>query len=271
MNTTLALGILLLGSSLAQRRRSTWVSGLGNDANPCSRTAPCKTLAAAYGNTSPGGIINVIDAGGFGTLIVSHSIAIDGSESFASALATKDTMGFIINAGASDVVVLRNLNIQGGGQTGIRFLAGGKLYVEDCRIFGFLDRGIDFEPSGDSELFVKDTTIRNNAGVGIRIYPAAGGTAMATIDHCNLTGNEYGLSVVDDANVTIRTASHPATVARHQGAGSRGRAQVTSERLSTRTENGIRVPAQAQGAERLTVTDKTTVVVGGAALATPRR
>jgi hypothetical protein len=206
MNTTLALGMLLLGCSLAQAAGAdrTWVSGLGNDMNPCSRTSPCKTFAAAYANTNVGGQINVIDAGGFGTLIIGHSITIDGSESLAGVLAMKDTMGFIINAGPSDVVVLRGLNIQGGGQNGIRFIAGGKLYVEDCRIFGFEQRGIDFEPNGESELFVKDSTIRHNGGAGILVQPAAGGSAKATIDHTRLDGNQNGLSVVDNAMVTIR-------------------------------------------------------------------
>jgi hypothetical protein len=206
MNTTLALGILVLGCSLAQAGGATrtWVAGLGDDMNPCSRTAPCKTFAAAYANTAVGGQINVIDAGGYGSLTITHSITIDGSESFASVLATKDTMGFIINAGSDDVVVLRNLNIQGGGQQGIRFLQGGKLYVEDCRIFGFQQRGIDFQPNGKSELFVKDSIIRNNGAAGILVQPTAGSFARVTIDHTRLDGNQNGLSVLDDSMVTIR-------------------------------------------------------------------
>jgi hypothetical protein len=246
MNTTVALGILLLGCSFAQAAGAdrTWVSGVGNDMNPCSRTAPCQTLAAAYGNTNVGGQINVIDAGGFGSLTITHSITIDGSESFASTLATKDTVGFIINAGPSDVVVLRNLNIQGGGQDGIRFLAGGKLYVEDCRIFGFLNRGIDFEPSGESELFVKDTTIRDNAGVGLRINPAAGGKATATIDNCKLTGNEYGLSVVDEANVTIRdsvASSNSINGIMAQAVAGVPQVNIENCLVTDNTNNGIRV------------------------------
>ena len=206
MNTTLALGILLLGCGLAHAAGAdrTWVSGVGNDMNPCSRTAPCKTFAGAYQKTNIGGQINVIDAGGFGEVTIDHSITIDGSESFASILAANDTGGLIINAGPSDVVVLRGLNIQGGGKNGIRFLAGGKLYVEDCRIFGFMERGIDFEPNGKSELFVKDSIIRDNAAAGILVQPNAGGEARVTIDHTRLDGNLNGLSVLDASMVTIR-------------------------------------------------------------------
>jgi Right handed beta helix region len=207
MNTTLVLGILLLGCSLAQAGADrTWVSASGNDANPCSRTSPCQTFAAAYANTNVGGQINVIDAGGYGTLVITHSITIDGSESMASVLATKDTVGFIINTGASDVVVLRGLNIQGGGQNGIRFIGAGKLYVEDCRIFGFQQKGIDFMPNGDGELFVKDSIIRNNAAAGILVAPTASGSARATIDHTRLDGNQNGLSVLDESLVTIRNS-----------------------------------------------------------------
>jgi hypothetical protein len=206
MNTTLAVGILMLGCSLAQAAGATrtWVSGLGDDLNPCSRTAPCKTFAAAYANTSVGGIINVIDAGGYGSLTITHSITIDGSESFSSVLSTMDTVGFLINTGPSDVVVLRGLNIQGGGQNGIRFINAGKLYVEDCRIFGFEQRGIDFQPIDKSELFVKDSTIRNNAAAGILIQPSAAGSARVTIDHTRIDGNQNGLSVLDTSMVTIR-------------------------------------------------------------------
>ena len=44
----------------------TWVSGVGDDVNPCSRTAPCKTFAGAISKTAAGGYINCIDPGGFG-------------------------------------------------------------------------------------------------------------------------------------------------------------------------------------------------------------
>ena len=215
MNTSIALSMLLLACSFAQAAGAsrTWVSGLGDDMNPCSRTAPCKTFAAAYQKTQDGGQINVIDAGAFGLLTIDHSITIDASESFAGVLGLNDVPGFLINAGASDVVVLRGINIQGAGGSGIKFLAGGKLYVEDCRIFGFLEKGIDFVPSANSELFVKDTTIRNNGGAGIQIQPGAGGSVKATIDHCELDGNKNGLSVLDNSRVTIRDSvtSHNGT------------------------------------------------------------
>lgn len=206
MKTAVALGVLMLGCSLAQAQATrTWVSGVGNDADPCSRVAPCRTLAAAYTKTVAGGQINVIDANGVGGLKIDHSITIDASESFASML-SPDGNAIDVVAGANDVVVLRGLNIfgVGTGENGIAFMSGGRLQVENCTIFGFAKRGIDFESNGDSQLVVKDSVIRENGAAGILVLPAAGGTAKATIEHTRLEGNQHGLSVFDNSTVTIR-------------------------------------------------------------------
>src|SRR3954470_15467436 len=94
----------------------TWVSGVGDDANPCSRTAPCKTFAGAISKTAAGGEIDVIDPGGFGTVTITKSITIDGQGTMASILASA-TNGINVNAGAGDTVILRNLSINGAGTT----------------------------------------------------------------------------------------------------------------------------------------------------------
>ena len=247
MNTSIALSMLLLACSFAQAAGATrtWVSGVGSDMNPCSRTAPCKTFAAAYQNTQAGGQINVIDAGAFGSLTIDHSITIDASESFAGILGYNDVPGFLINAGPSDVIVLRGISIAGAGGSGIKFMAGGKLYVEDCRIFGFLEKGIEFMPSTDGELFVKDTIIRNNGGAGIQVQPSAGGSAKATIDHCELDGNKNGLSVLDNSRVTIRdsVASHNGTNGVVLTASAAGTPQVSVENclINNNASYGVKV------------------------------
>jgi hypothetical protein len=202
MKTMVALGVLVLGCSMAQAQATrTWVSGVGNDMDPCSRTAPCKTFAGAYAKTAVGGQINVIDAGAYGTITIDHSITIDGSESYSGMLAT-GTNGVTVGAGASDVVVLRGLTMI-GGDTGIFFKSGARLQVENCVITGFSKRGIDFEPNSTSQLIVKDTIIRESGDDGIAIQPA-GGKAQTTIENTRLEGNLDGLSVVDSENVTIR-------------------------------------------------------------------
>jgi hypothetical protein len=207
MKTMMAFGILLLGCTMAMAGGATrtWVSGVGSDQNPCSRTAPCKTFAGALANTSAGGQINVIDAGAYGSVTITQSVTIDASESFAGVLTGDGVSGIIVNAGVDDVVVLRGLTISGNGlgTDGIRFVAGKRLHVEDCRIFGFTQRGIFFAPKDKSQLLVKDTIIRENAQAGILVQPE-GGAASVSIDHVRLEANQNGLSVLDASQATVR-------------------------------------------------------------------
>ena len=163
------IAALLLTATAAQAQATrTWVSGVGDDANPCSRTAPCKTFAGAISKTAAKGEINVLDPGGFGAVTITKSISIVASGVIAGVLVA-GTNAIIVSAGANDVVVLRGLTIQGlgTGLAGIRFLGGGTLHVENCTIHGFTQAGIEFVPGVASDLFVKDTYIRDNNGVGI--------------------------------------------------------------------------------------------------------
>src|SRR5688572_6548602 len=143
---TLALGFVLCSAALAQAQATrTWVSGLGNDANPCSRTAPCKTFAGAISKTAAGGEINALDPGGFGGVTITKSITIDGSATHAGVLvAGTGVDGIIVNAPTTAVVILRNLALHGAGtaEHAIRYLAAGSLSVEDVTIQGFTGRGI---------------------------------------------------------------------------------------------------------------------------------
>lgn len=205
--------LLLFGSSQALYAQATrtWVSGVGDDANPCSRTAPCKTFAGAISKTAAGGEIDALDPGGYGAVTITKAITINGAGTMASILAS-GTNGVVINAGPNDEVTLRNLSINGAGTglNGIRFIAGGVLHVENCDIFGFgagTALGIDFEPSGNSQLFVIDTVIRENstgaAGGGVLIKPSAGIT-KASLDRVRLLNNFYGIRAESNAVVTIR-------------------------------------------------------------------
>src|SRR6266478_5865645 len=101
----------LICSSLAQAQATrTWVSGVGDDVNPCSRTAPCKTFAGAISKTAAGGEISVLDPGGFGAVTITKSITINGDGTLAGLLASL-TNGIIVNAGVNDKVVIRGLSI----------------------------------------------------------------------------------------------------------------------------------------------------------------
>jgi hypothetical protein len=188
----------------------TWVSGVGDDANPGSRTAPCKTFAGAISKTDPGGEINVTDPGGFAALTITKAITIDGGGTFASCLVA-GTAGITVAAGPSDVVTLRRLSFNGDngvGLDGIHFQSGAALHIESCDIFNFGRKGVFFETSTTSRLFIKDTIIRNNAnastGGGVLISPHPGGTALVSVDATRLDGNLFGLMATDPAVIVIR-------------------------------------------------------------------
>src|SRR5262249_19682767 len=105
--------ILSAGAVHAQATR-TWVSGVGDDVNPCSRTAPCKTFAGAISKTAAGGIIDCLDPGGFGAVTITKSITIDCTATLGSTLVA-GTNGINVNTAPGTIVVLRNLEIAGIG------------------------------------------------------------------------------------------------------------------------------------------------------------
>ena len=191
----LASGFLIAPAS-AQATR-TWVSGVGDDVNPCSRTAPCKTFAGAISKTAAGGEINCIDSGAYGAVTIVKSMTISCPEVEAGVLHSS-TNGVVINAGATDVVVLRGLDINGApptspGLNGVRFLAGAALHIEECLIHGSIGaapngNGILFAPSGTAELYVHNSIIiRNNDGV--RVQPTGAGVAKVIIDGSTIENN----------------------------------------------------------------------------------
>lgn len=199
-----ALFLLLLSfDSQAQAQASrTWVSGVGDDANPCSRTAPCRTLVGAFTKTAAAGQINLIDNAAVGALSINKSITIDATGAFAGILATSGN-GVTINAGVDDIVVLRGLTIDGNntGLNGVRFIAGGSLIIERCTIANFLGNGILFEPTGTSHMVVRDSTIIKciNPAVagagGAILVRSSTGLARATLNNVLMTRNLYGVRV----------------------------------------------------------------------------
>jgi len=210
MSLAFIVGFSVICSAQATR---TWVSGTGDDANPCSRTAPCKTFQGAISKTATGGEIDVIDPGGFGAVTITKSISIE-ADPFMGGVLTSGTNGIVVNAPAGSSVTLRGLTFEGfgNGLDGILFNGGGELHVEHCYINAYGSNGIEFTPSaaGQSQLFVKDTVIRNvtatigsNPVGGIYVHPQTGATAIASIDNCRIEKNMIGLRVTDNAAATI--------------------------------------------------------------------
>lgn len=199
LRSLLAFAVLcVLPASIcfAQATR-TWVSGVGDDANPCSRTAPCKTFAGAISKTAAGGIIDVLDPGGFGAVTITKALTIESPENWGGILSA-GTNGIIVNAGVNDAVILRGLSIDGAGTgiNGVRFLAGSKLVMENSYIGGVTGSGIDFEPAAASKLVVINTTITNAAASAVLIQAGAAGSASASLEKVKLTNSGFGLRVV---------------------------------------------------------------------------
>ncbi|HVS00447.1 MAG TPA: right-handed parallel beta-helix repeat-containing protein [Thermoanaerobaculia bacterium] len=194
------LTLALTPMAHAQATR-TWVSGVGDDANPCSRTAPCKTFAGAISKTANGGEISVLDPGGFGVVTITKSITINGDGTLGGILAAGST-GIIVNATAADEVIIRNISINGAntGISGIRYLAGGQLTVENVTITGFTTRGIDVTLATSGKLFVQDTTITNSV-TGIRIN-TTGGQVLSTLDNVRLENMTNGFEGASGNNIT---------------------------------------------------------------------
>ena len=217
---TTVLFVLAVSAVCSAQATRTWLSGVGDDANPCSRTAPCKTFQGTISKTAAGGEINVLDPGGFGAVTITKSITIS-SEGFEAGILVSGTNGVIVNAGVNDVVVLRGIDFEGlgTGLDGINFLNGGALHVEKCTINAFNSNAIEFQPSnggtGSAYLFVKDTIIRNNkagsgapnATGGIYIHPGTSVTAFAEIDNVRMEKNATGLRADDGSKVTVKNSS----------------------------------------------------------------
>jgi hypothetical protein len=197
----------------------TWVSGTGDDVNPCSRTAPCKTFAGAISKTAAGGQISVIDSGGFGAVTINKAITIDATGVEAGILATAGSNGVTVNAGPLDDVVLKGVDIFGGsqcgnssstseGQYGVRYIGGRSLTIEHSTIEAFSKAGISVEPgSNNAQLAVHGATIRNNCGAGIKVAPGATGVVTASVSASALVHNlvgylaNSGRSTVSDSQV----------------------------------------------------------------------
>jgi hypothetical protein len=198
------LGSLAAIAPAQAQSSRTWVSGVGDDVNPCSRTAPCKTFSGAISKTAVNGEINCLDPGGFGTITITKSITID----------CIWIPGSILNSGLNAVnipfdnfgadvrkqVRLRGLNMQGAdnGTGGVRItggatIAGGVVVIEDVLIDGNFAgnaRGVSDERTAGGELYILNTTIRNNGGIGVIVAPPAGNSLVhAVLNHVRSLNN----------------------------------------------------------------------------------
>jgi len=249
----LAVAIFTLTiASVAQAQATrTWVSGVGDDVNPCSRTAPCKTYAGAISKTARDGEISTLDPGGFGAVTITKSITINGGgggQGYGSILASFTT-GVIINiTDAADTrksVRLDWLNINGAstGIDGIRMLAGNTLHVENTLIDGFTQNGINLSfgaANTGTVLSVHNTTVRNCVGSGIRTSASgATGKIRSTINNVHITKCGIGIEQVNG------TLGH-----------------IHNSMVSSNTSHGFQT-AEAAASSSVMVIDSTTISNNG--------
>ena len=201
--------LLTLVSSVSAQAQRTFVSGLGNDSNTCTRIAPCRTFTKALMGTSAAGEVIVLDSAGYGAFSIMQAASIIAPPGVYAGISAFSGDGIDINAGASDTVILRGLTInnQGSSGSGIVFTTGGTLHIEGCVVNGFSSSGntpgVAFQGAGKLE--VKDSIIRGN-GDGIDVVPASG-SALATIDQVRLEGNlNDGLVAGHGSMVTVRNS-----------------------------------------------------------------
>ncbi len=169
--------IMLVGQAheaSAQASR-TWVSGVGDDANPCSRTAPCKTFAGAISKTAALGEINCLDPGGFGAVTITKSITILCNGVVGGILAA-GTTGVIVNVLPTDSVVLDGLDIEGfgTGTSGVRMISAGRLTIRNTVIRNFSQFGINMVGLQNARLFADNVTVLR-AQVGLALQGSAAG------------------------------------------------------------------------------------------------
>ncbi len=218
-----SLALLLQAVPAHAQATRTWVSGVGDDANPCSRTAPCKTFAGAISKTALNGEINCLDPGGFGAVTITKSITIDCHEVFASIL-NSGTNGVNIpfnSFNADDIrktVRLRNINFNGAdsGVNGIRItggavIAAGVVLIEDCLIdgnFGGAARGVSDERIAGGELYISNTTVRNVGSIGIFVSPASGpGQRLdVALDNVRAQNSFIGIAIGSSGRAMINRA-----------------------------------------------------------------
>jgi hypothetical protein len=212
------LSLGLAASPAAAQATRTWVSGVGDDANPCSRTAPCKTFAGAISKTAAGGEINCLDPGGFGGVTITKAMTIVCQYTEGGVLvAGAGVNGIVINAPATSDVYLRGLDIFGAGtaQNGVRFIAGNSLTIEESTIRSFnaaSGQGVSFQPSANSRLIMNNVTVNNNGsaltGGGILIQPTGAGVAEASLDNVRAQRNSNGIIVNGASTVMIVNSNY---------------------------------------------------------------
>src|SRR4051812_28418392 len=199
----LALIALALPVSASAQATRTWVSGVGDDANPCSRTAPCKTFAGAISKTANGGGINCLHPGGFGGVTIGKSLTIKCHYTEGGALVA-GTNAIVINATSTDKVTIRGLDINGAGGAGgaaptslngVKVLSAAKVSLVDNEIYQF-KAGVNINPTSPTTrvVLVRNHIHANDIGVITAPGSNAATATTATFRNNDIQDNTCGIS-----------------------------------------------------------------------------
>jgi hypothetical protein len=206
--------VLALTSAAHAQANRTWVSGVGDDLNPCSRTAPCKTFAGAISKTAKDGEISVLDPGGYGAVTITKSIYINGTHGAGyGSIINSLVNGVIVNiTDVNDIrkaVRLRALDINGvsNGINGVSILAANNVWIEDSVIDGNTGNGtttgigVRVATVASCNLFISDTVIHKNI-TAVRVTTTSG-FAVANLRNVNIEGNTTGVEAAANGFVTV--------------------------------------------------------------------
>ncbi|MEA2839133.1 MAG: hypothetical protein QOF41_463 [Methylobacteriaceae bacterium] len=188
-----ALGAVSFVSPASAQATRTWVSGVGDDANPCSRTAPCKTFAGAYSKTAASGEINCLDSAGYGAVTVSKSLTLK-CQGVVGSILVSGTNALVINTAATDHVVVDGLEFEGlngsptPGLNGIQVIGSGAIFIQNCSIRHFSQNGVNVVGTAGARVMIDNCTIINNNG-GVNVQGAAGASNSAAVTHSFVDGN----------------------------------------------------------------------------------
>ena len=202
-----AVTMLLIGSPAYAQATRTWVSGVGDDANPCSRTAPCKTFAGAISKTAAHGEINVLDPGGYGGVTITKSIRII-SDHIEAGVLVSGTNGIVVNVGSTDSVLLEGLDIEGlgTGLNGVHIIGGGNVVIRRTSINNFTGNGVNLIGTANARVLVQDSVISNNAG-GVNVQGAGGASNFGLIDHTTIdTHTNFAAQIVGPGNISLSSS-----------------------------------------------------------------
>ncbi len=173
------LSIAIAAIANAQATR-TWVSGVGDDVNPCSRTAPCKTFAGAISKTAAGGIINCLDPGGFGAVTITKSLTIDCTA----------TLGSILSSGVQGIII-----------NGINIIQAATVSIFNCRIANYSGVGVlTSNTSNAISVFISKSEIANISVQGVQANSTAPGTSSILIDHSHIFNCVNGVDIAGSGN-----------------------------------------------------------------------